>query len=125
MLQSALGKKLHPDADSKKRLSFFEHGLVQRGHHSRYRIETALAVGKGAHPRKHDPLGAAHIVGIVRHENFRIGAAFARRALERLRRGMQIARAVIDHSDGHRCPGVGNMPITFRSADATASFVSG
>src|SRR5262249_1548857 len=58
-------------------------------------------------------LGAADLLGIARHHDRLRQSFLARGALERFRRRVQIARAVIDDGDGHRgAPGCGNKPMT-------------
>ena len=80
------------------------HGILQRLAHARHGVEAAFAIGEGADARQHDTVGALHILGLARDGNVRIGIAFARRTLERLGRGMQIARAVVDDDDALHCP---------------------
>ena len=59
--------------------------------------------------------------GSLRHHDRLIVPAFARGALERLGRRVQIARAVIDDGDAHRrAPGSGNRPMTSDAGGGTA-----
>ncbi len=74
-------------------------------------VEPAPAIGKGADARQHHAIGARHHGRIVGHDDRLIQPGFMRRALERFGGRVQIAGAVIDDSDAHRCaPGSGNRP---------------
>src|SRR5262249_52055968 len=76
-------------------------------------VEPAPAIGEGADARQHHAVGAGDLLGFARHHDRLRQPFLARGALERLRRRMQIARAVIDDGDGHRgAPGCGNKPMT-------------
>ncbi len=76
------------------------------------RIEPPAAIGEGADAGQHDAVGAIGHFGIAGyHDLLRILHA-ARGALERFRRRVQIAGAVIDDGDAHRdAPGCGNNPM--------------
>ncbi len=77
------------------------------------RIEATPAIGEGADAGQHHAVRTRHHARILRHHDRLIEAGFMRRAFERLRGRMQIAGAVIDNSDAHRCaPGSGNRPMT-------------
>ncbi len=63
------------------------------------RGKPAAAIGEGADARQHHAVGRAHHGGVGGHHDVGGDAGFARRALERLGGGSQIARAVIDDGD--------------------------
>ncbi len=88
------------------------HRLRHRLDHAVERIEPAAAIGEGADAGQHDAVGAKHHFGIAGdHDLLRIFHA-ARCALERLRRRVQIAGAVIDDGNAQReAPGSGNNPM--------------
>ena len=110
---AALGHQLHADADAEERPAARAHALVERVHHAADGVEAAPAIREGADAGQHHAVGAGDLVGIARHHDRLRRAHFARGALERLGRRMQIARSVVDDGDGHRdAPGSGNRPMT-------------
>src|SRR4029077_20391903 len=111
VLAAALRHQLHADADAEERPAFLPHGFVQRLDHAGDRIEPAPAVGKRADAGQHDAISATHRVGIAGNDDRLIVPGLARGALERLRRRVQVARAVVDDRDRHgRGSGCGNSP---------------
>ena len=81
---------------------FLRTRLLERVDHAGDRIEPAPAIGEGADARQHDAVGAAQLSsGSLVTSDRLVVAALARGALERLRRRVQIARAVIDDGDAH------------------------
>src|SRR5580698_7687589 len=112
VFQSAFGQKLHADANTEERPPFPAHGLFKRFAHPINGIEPALAIGKRTDPRQHHAVGLRHDRRIAGDNDRLIDAAVARRALERLRCGVQVTRAVIDNGDAHRpMPGCGKSPM--------------
>src|SRR5215475_2548679 len=110
---AAFGHELHADANAEERPAAHAHAVVERLHHAADGIEPAPAIGEGADARQHHALGAGDLFGIARHHDRLRQPFLARGALERFCRRVQIARAVIDDSDGHRgAPGCGNKPMT-------------
>ncbi len=79
------------------------HRFVQRVDHAGHRVEAAPAIRRRRR-RPAAPRGrrARDRVGIAGDHDRLIVPALARRALERLRGRVQIARAVIDDGDAHR-----------------------
>src|SRR5215468_11081438 len=110
---AALGHELHADANAEKRPAARAHAVVERLDHAADGVEPAPAIGEGADARQHHAVGAGDLLGFARHHDRLRQPFLARGALERFRRRMQIARAVIDDGDGHRgAPGCGNKPMT-------------
>src|SRR5215813_4244788 len=110
---AALGHELHADANAEERSAARAHAVVERLHHAADSVEPTPAIGEGADARQHHAVGAGDLLGFARHHDRLRQPFLARGALERLRRRMQIARAVIDDGDGHRgAPGCGNKPMT-------------
>ena len=112
MLEPALGHELKPDADAEKGLAAPLHGLLERLDHAWHVLEPPLAIGKGADAGKHDALGVRHVLGPRRHLDGEVGPLLARRALEGLGGGVEVAGAVIDDGDVHGLQGAGNSPMT-------------
>src|SRR5262245_43127722 len=110
---AAFRHELHADANAEERPAAPAYAVVERLHHAADGIEPAPAIGEGADARQHHPLGAGDLLGIARHHDRLRQSFLARGTLERFRRRMQIARAVIDDGHGHRgAPGCGNKPMT-------------
>src|SRR5215472_3613854 len=110
---AAFRHELHADANAEERPAAHAHAVVERLHHAADGIEPAPAIGEGADARQHHALGAGDLLRIARHHDRLRQSFLARGALERFRRRVQIARAVIDDGDGHRgAPGCGNKPMT-------------
>src|SRR5215467_14109903 len=110
---AAFGHELHADANAEERPAAHAHAVVERLHHAADGIEPAPAIGEGADARQHHALGAGDLLRIARHHDRLRQTFLARGALERFRRRVQIARAVIDDGDAHRgAPGCGNKPMT-------------
>src|SRR5262245_19912568 len=110
---AAFGHELHADANAEERPAAPAHAVVERLHHAADGVEPTPAIGEGAHARQHHAVGAGDLVGFARHHDRLRQPFLARGALERFRRRMQVARAVIDDGDGHRgAPGCGNKPMT-------------
>ena len=101
VLEPALGHELHADADAEERAALPDDRVLQRLDHAGQGVESGLAVGEGADAGQHHALGAAHVLGAAGDRDLGPDAGLARRALERLGRRAQIARAVIDDRDGH------------------------
>src|SRR5690606_16285132 len=101
MFEPALRHKLHADADAEKGFAALAHGLIKHLDHARNPIEPGAAVAEGSNAGQNDAVGIAHAFRLAGDENLRIGPGFARRALERLGRRTQIARAVINDGDAH------------------------
>src|SRR5262249_43704743 len=109
----ALGHELHANANAEERPAAPAHAVVERFHHAADGVEPPPAIGEGADTRQHHPVGARDLIGIARHHDRLRQTFLARGALERFRRRVQIARAVIDDGDAHRgAPGCGNKPMT-------------
>ena len=88
------------------------HRFRHRFQHAIERIEPPAAIGEGADAGQHDAIGAKHRLGIARHHDLLRIFHAPRGALERLRRGVQIAGTVIDDRNAHRDPpGSGNNPM--------------
>ena len=102
MLLAARRHQLHADADAEERPRLFAHRFGHRLDHAVERIQSAAAIGEGADPGQHDAIGAEHGFGIAGHHDFSGTCHAARRALERLGGGVQIAGAVIDDGNAHR-----------------------
>ena len=89
------------------------HAVVERLDHAADGVEPAPAIGEGADAGQHHAIGAPDLLRIGRHHDRLVQSFLARGALERLRRRVQIARAVIDDRHAHRgAPGCGNRPRT-------------
>ena len=75
--------------------------LLHRLDHAGDAVESAPAVGEGADPRQNDAVRGEHILGTRRDLDLIARAGFARGALERLPRRVEVARAVVDDCDAH------------------------
>src|SRR4029450_10709369 len=110
---AAFGHELHAHTNAEDRPAAPAHAVVERLHHAADGIEPTPAIGKGADARQHHALGPGDLFRIARHHDRLRQSFLARGALERFRRRVQIARAVIDDGDAHRgAPGCGNKPMT-------------
>ena len=110
---AALGHQLHADADAEERPA-----VLRAPSRSARRPCRAPHRARGGNPRRRRRRAARRgrrartLSGSSRHQDRLIVAGLARRALEGLRRRVQIARAVIDDRDRHgRACGCGNRPI--------------
>src|SRR5205085_2005233 len=99
----ALGHELHADADAQKGAAVLAHARVERLDHAGDGVEPMPTIGKGADARQHHAVGARHLFGIAGHHDCLLVPRVARRPLERLGGGMQVARAVVDDCHRHGC----------------------
>ena len=87
------------------------HRLVERFDHAVDGVEPAAAIGERTDAGQYHAIRRGNDARIVGHDDRLIDAGIMRRALERFGGRMQIARAIVDDSDGHReAPGSGNRP---------------
>jgi hypothetical protein len=112
MFEPARRHELHADADTEKRLPLFDDGFVERLDHAADRVKAAPAIGERADAGQHDALGLANVLGIAGQAYFGADAAFARGALQRLLRGVQIARPIVNDRDTHHASASGKVPMT-------------
>ena len=121
MLQAAGRKQLRPDADAEERFALSPHRLFKSLDHARDPIEAAPAIGESADAGQHDPLGSQNVLRPGSDVDPVRKSHLARGPLERLSRGMQVARAVIDDCDGHSAPLVDGTRSAWRGSIATAA----
>src|SRR5262245_46444620 len=109
----ALGQQLHAYANAEKRPALAAHRLLERVHHAGHRIESAAAVGESPYSGQNNAIGGRDDLWIMRQRDRLIQSSLMGRTFKGLGRGMQIAGAIINDNDAHRCaPGSGNNPIT-------------
>ena len=112
MLLAARRHQLHADADAEERPRLDAHRFGHRFQHAVHRVEAPAAIGEGADAGQHDAIGAVHGFGIARHHDLLRILHAPRGKLERFRRRVKIAGAVIDDRNAHRGPpGSGNRPM--------------
>ena len=83
--------QLHADANAEKRAAAGDDRLGERGFETGHRGEPAPTVGKGAHARQHDAVGAGDGFGLARDFDVGCNRVLRGGALERLGGRAQIA----------------------------------
>src|SRR6516165_9730250 len=126
VLAAALGEELHTDADAEKRPAFAANRLFERIDHAGHGIKATAAVGESSHSGQNNSVGARHDIRIARDQDRLTRPGVMRRSLKGFGRGMQVARAVVNDGDTHRCaPGSGKSPMTSDCPGAGAAAAGG
>src|SRR6516162_9587626 len=126
VLAAALGEELHTDADAEKRPAFAANRLFERIDHAGHGIKATAAVGESSHSGQNNSVGARHDIRIARDQDRLTRPGVMRRSLKGFGRGMQVARAVVNDGDTHRCaPGSGKSPMTSDCPGAGAAAADG
>ena len=100
-LPPALRHQLHPDTDAEKRPSPDHDCFMQRGFETGNGGKTAPAIRERTDAGKDDAIRVGDQFGRARYLHLGRDLVLRRRALERLCRRAQIARAVIDDRNDH------------------------
>src|SRR6185295_16724099 len=109
----AFSHQLHADTDAEKRFPALPYTLSKGVDHSRNFVESAAAISECANAGQDDAVGTRHCIWIARHSNWLFVSAFTCGPFKCLGRRMQIAGAIVDDGNAHRCaPGSGNKPMT-------------
>ena len=64
---------MHANTDSKEGFGLFEYGIFQRLDHAIHSAQDCGAISEMADTGQDNPVGAADLVGIVRHNDLNIG----------------------------------------------------
>ena len=99
MLEPTGGEQLHAHADAEERSPFNMDAFGDRLDHAGDRRKTATAVGERPDAGQDDVIRRGNGVGVGGELDRRARPALARCPFERLHRGMQVTRPIVDDRD--------------------------